>query len=182
MDAPRVDLTEAELTEGLSACLAVPRWVDEVAAGAPFPSLDALLEAAREAAPPSSPAEIDQAMAHHPRIGERVTGQSPAHRFASAEQQASRPDDEHPADERLAELAQGNAAYEKRFGRVFLIRAAGRSGPEILEELRRRLELDPETETAIVGAELRDIALLRIPQLFAHLDAHSEFDESDAAR
>ena len=39
-----------------------------------------------------------------------------------------------------AELVAGNIAYERRFGRVFLIRAAGRSGPEILAELRRRLE------------------------------------------
>ncbi|MFP5282722.1 MAG: 2-oxo-4-hydroxy-4-carboxy-5-ureidoimidazoline decarboxylase, partial [Actinomycetes bacterium] len=72
--------------------------------------------------------------------------------------------------------------YEEKFGRVFLIRAAGRSRPEILAELRRRLELDPETEAGIVGAELRDIALLRIPQLFSHLDAHSGYDESEAAR
>ena len=58
-------------------------------------------------------------------------------------------------------------AYEAKFGRVFLIRAAGRSRPEILAELERRLRLDPETEIMIVGSELRDIALLRIPQLFS---------------
>ena len=33
-----------------------------------------------------------------------------------------------------------------------------------------------------MGAELRDIALLRIPQLFSHLDRHSGYDESEAAR
>jgi 2-oxo-4-hydroxy-4-carboxy-5-ureidoimidazoline decarboxylase len=66
----------------------------------------------------------------------------------------------------LAAIAAGNAAYEARFGRVFLIRAAGRSKAEILAELTRRAALDEQTELAVVGAELRDIALLRVRQLF----------------
>jgi 2-oxo-4-hydroxy-4-carboxy-5-ureidoimidazoline decarboxylase len=178
MTTPRVDLTRPELEEGLTACLAVPRWVDEVAAQAPFGSLEALLQVAGAAATPLSHSEIDQAMAHHPRIGEKATGHARSAAFSRAEQQTSASD-----DERLAEaLAAGNAAYEEKFHRVFLIRAAGRTRTEILAELERRLALDPDTEVAIVGEELRDIALLRIPQLFAHLDAHSGFDESDAAR
>ena len=39
MTTPRVELTDAELREGLTACLAVPRWVDDVASRAPFASL-----------------------------------------------------------------------------------------------------------------------------------------------
>jgi 2-oxo-4-hydroxy-4-carboxy-5-ureidoimidazoline decarboxylase len=48
---------------------------------------------------------------------------------------------------------------------VFLIRAAGRSRRDILGELQRRLVLDDDTEAAIVGSELRDIALLRLAVL-----------------
>ena len=45
-----------------------------------------------------------------------------------------------PADAAIAAaLAEGNRAYEERFGRVFLIRAAGRSAPEILAALTERL-------------------------------------------
>ena len=47
-----------------------------------------------------------------------------------------------------AAIAAGNAAYEQRFGRVFLIRAAGRSPEQILAELQRRLRNDDETEAA----------------------------------
>ena len=70
---------------------------------------------------------------------------------------------------------------------MFLIRAAGRSRPEILAELERRLRLDPDEEVGIVATELRDIALVRIPQLFAHLDAvaldqAAGYDDADAAR
>jgi 2-oxo-4-hydroxy-4-carboxy-5-ureidoimidazoline decarboxylase len=178
MTTPRVELTEAELREGLTACLAVPRWVDDVVAAAPFGSLVELLDVAAAAATPLSADEVDQALAHHPRIGERATGQGQAQAFSRAEQSASASEDAELAQA----LADGNRAYEERFGRVFLIRAAGRSRPEILAELHRRLELDPETEAGVVASELRDIALLRIPQLFAHLDHHSGFDDPEAAQ
>ena len=178
MTTPRVQLTEAELREGLTACLAVPRWVDDVVAAAPFGSLVELLDVAAAAATPLSADEVDQALAHHPRIGERAVGQGQAQAFSRAEQPASA-----SGDAGLAQaLADGNRAYEERFGRVFLIRAAGRSRPEILAELHRRLELDPETEAGVLAGELRDIALLRIPQLFAHLDHHSGFDDPEAAQ
>ena len=171
-------LTEEELRDGLTACLHVPRWVDEVAGAGPYRSLDALLDRARAAATPLSPGEIDQALSAHPRIGERAAGTGEAQRFSRAEQSASADPDVRLA----AELAAGNEAYEERFGRIFLIRAAGRSRPEILAELRRRLTLDPETEQQQVGAELRDIALLRIPQVFPHLDHHSGYDDAEAAQ
>jgi 2-oxo-4-hydroxy-4-carboxy-5-ureidoimidazoline decarboxylase len=177
MAASRLDLNETELREGLTACLAVPRWVDEVAALAPYASVAELVDAARSAATPLSPAEVDKAMSSHPRIGEKATGNGAAQSFARAEQASSASGDQALA----AALATGNQAYEAKFGRVFLIRAAGRSRQEILDELNRRLQLDPAAEIDIVGSELRDIALLRIPQLFSQLD-HSGADESEAAR
>ncbi len=178
MAASQLDLTEVELREGLTACLAVPRWVDEVVARGPYASLADLVDVAGDAATPLSPEEIDQALSSHPRIGEQATGSGAAQSFSRAEQASGGSGDAALA----ADLAAGNQAYEDTFGRVFLIRAAGRSRAEILVELNRRLALDPATEIGIVGSELRDIALLRIPQLFSHLDAHSGFDESEAAR
>ena len=72
MTAGPVDLTEDELRQGLTACLNVSRWVDDVVSAGPYASLGQLLEVARDAASPLSPAEIDQALADHPRIGERA--------------------------------------------------------------------------------------------------------------
>ena len=173
----RLDVTDDELRTGLFACLAVPRWVDEVAAAGPYSTLDRLLDEAGDAATPLSAAEVDQALEHHPRIGERARGVGAAQRFSRAEQASG---DAEDAD--LGEaLAAGNRAYEAKFGRVFLIRAAGRSRADILSELRRRLELAPDDEVAVAGGELRDIALLRIPQLFTQIDQHSGPD-SGAAR
>jgi 2-oxo-4-hydroxy-4-carboxy-5-ureidoimidazoline decarboxylase len=71
--------------------------------------------------------ELNAALSAHPRIGEKPTG-SQAHAALSRQEQSA-VDSEN---ERLAQaLREGNARYEARFGRVFLIRAKGRSGEEI---------------------------------------------------
>jgi 2-oxo-4-hydroxy-4-carboxy-5-ureidoimidazoline decarboxylase len=70
-------------------------------------------------------------------------------------------------DDVVGAIAEGNARYEERFGRVFLIRAAGRTPSEMLAELERRLSNDPETETREATAQLAEIALLRLRETFA---------------
>lgn len=158
-----IELPEPDLRDALFAALAVTRWVDSVASAAPFESSDRLLTVAHDEATPLSTSEIDEAIAHHPRIGEKPVGQGAAQNFSRGEQASADSGDEQLA----AALAVGNAAYEERFGRVFIIRAAGRSRAEILAELNRRLHLDDATELAIVGEQLRDIALLRLEKTFA---------------
>lgn len=59
-------------------------------------------------------------------------------------------------------IAAGNRDYEERFGRVFLIRAAGRSPEEMLAELERRLGNDDDAEVAEAAGQLAEIALLRL--------------------
>ena len=162
MTGATFQISERELREGLPACLNVPRWVDEVAGGGPYASLDELVDAAGLAATPLTAGEVDQALADHPRIGERHAGSGRSSPFSAGEQAASASDD----PELAARLAEGNRAYEERFGRIFLIRAAGRSRAEILAELERRLLLPPEDEVKVVASELREIALRRIRRMF----------------
>jgi len=148
--------------DDLRAALGVERWVTDVSSKSPFDSLESLLATAQAAATPLAPVEIDEAMAHHPRIGEKPVGHGASQSFSRAEQASSDADDA----EVNAAIAIGNAEYEAVFGRVFLIRAAGRSRAEILSELRRRLTIDPVEELQIVGEQLRDIALLRLEKLY----------------
>ena len=68
-------------------------------------------------------------------------------------------------DQVQAALAEGNRAYEERFGHVFLIRADGRSAEEMLAALRERLGNDPDTEWREVAEELREITRLRLERL-----------------
>lgn len=141
----------------LRTCLDVSRWVDEVERGRPYAGWAALRLAAEQAAASLTDAELEAALARHPRIGERAgAGHDVEH--SAREQSGVDPDDRQTA----SRLAAGNAAYEERFDRVFLIRAAGRSTDEILAELERRLENDDATERGETVEQLGEIALLRL--------------------
>ncbi|MBK4346345.1 2-oxo-4-hydroxy-4-carboxy-5-ureidoimidazoline decarboxylase [Lacisediminihabitans changchengi] len=158
-----IPVSDTELSDGLWASLAVERWVTEVLSHSPYDTVAELLQRANEAASPLSPSEIDEAIAHHPRIGEKPVGEGRSRQF-SRDEQAGLGDEE---TDLVDAIAAGNAAYEERFGRVFIIRAAGRDRAEILSELERRLELPNSTELEIVGDQLREIALIRLEKLFA---------------
>jgi OHCU decarboxylase len=153
-------LPEADARALLESCLAVPRWVDAVVGGRPYPDTGALLAAADEGASALTEAEVDAALSRHPRIGERP-GEDHDADFSRREQAGVVPADAAAREELVA----ANREYEERFGRVFLIRAAGRSATEILAELRRRLHNEPDVETAEVAGQLREIALLRLELL-----------------
>ncbi len=144
----------------LLACCDVPAWADAVLAARPCADLDDLVAAADSAARGFTPAEVDRALAAHPRIGERAQGPSATAGWSRQEQSTV------SRDERTQrELLEGNRAYEERFGRVFLICATGLTGDEILASLRERLGHDDATEDAVVADELRKIALLRLRKL-----------------
>jgi 2-oxo-4-hydroxy-4-carboxy-5-ureidoimidazoline decarboxylase len=150
-----------EAADALRPCLDIRRWIDEVADARPYATIEALLDAGRGAASPFTPAEIDAALAHHPRIGERAAGNSTEAKLSQSEQAGL-----GVADAAVAEaLAEGNRAYEEKFGQVFLIRAAGRSREEILAALNTRLAHTPEEEQSIIGQQLREIAVLRLEGL-----------------
>lgn len=150
-----------EADERLAACLPVPRWVAAVRDERPYTDWPALEETAASAAAHLDDHELATALAGHPRIGERASDPQHHAAFSASEQAGVDPSEDGVA----RDLATGNAAYEERFDRVFLIRAAGRSAPEILGELRRRLDNDDDAERAETVTQLREIALLRLRQV-----------------
>lgn len=149
-------LDAAEARSVVSVWAGIPRWVDAVVAGRPYPDL-AALEATIDA-DAWTPTDLEAALAHHPRIGERPAG-SGAEAAASRSEQSSMTDAAADIAERIAA---GNRAYEERFGRVFLIRAAGRSPEEMLAALERRLASDPDDEVREALVQLAEIARLRL--------------------
>jgi 2-oxo-4-hydroxy-4-carboxy-5-ureidoimidazoline decarboxylase len=142
----------------LRPCVDIDRWIDEVVDGRPYADVEAALAAGGLAAEPWTESEIDGALAHHPRIGDRPQGASAEATFSRSEQAGV---DVTDADVQAA-LVSGNLAYEDRFGRVFLIRAAGRSSREILDALNARLLHSPDEELPVVAQQLREIAVLRL--------------------
>lgn len=147
-----------QAVQALRACNAAPRFAAELVAARPYPEADALVARAEEVARALPWDEVSMALAAHPRIGDRPEG-------SSAEAEASRREQSSMSDADAATraaLVDGNHAYEERFGHVFLIRAAGRSPDEMLAELRRRLENDPEAEQREATEQLAQITALRV--------------------
>jgi 2-oxo-4-hydroxy-4-carboxy-5-ureidoimidazoline decarboxylase len=144
-------------------CADIGSWVQALVAGRPYDAVADLLAVADLQARTWSPAEVTAALADHPRIGERHAGTGASAQLSGREQAGV---DAQDLDVQRR-LAAGNAAYEERFDRIFLVRAAGRSAAEILALLDERLTNDPDTELAVTAGQLREIALLRLEGLFA---------------
>lgn len=145
----------------LRACADIPSWAEDLVAGRPYADAAALLKVAEQRAAAWTDDDVERALADHPRIGERPQGDGAGDLMASSEQAGV-----DPADTDLQRrLAEGNRRYEERFGRIYLVRARGRTGPELLEILEQRLGNDPETEREVTRQQLAEIALLRLEGL-----------------
>lgn len=145
---------EQEAVAAMLACCASRRFAAAMAAGRPYPSPAAAETAVGTIFASLAWDDVLEAMDAHPRIGARVSGQS------AAEQSGV-------ADESRAALSAANAAYEERFGHVFLICATGLSGGQMLSALRERLENDETSERRAATAELRKITVLRVRKALA---------------
>ncbi|WP_232549708.1 2-oxo-4-hydroxy-4-carboxy-5-ureidoimidazoline decarboxylase [Propioniciclava soli] len=154
--APRALPQANALRSLLLTCARIPRWADAVLAEAPASASEARAVAERLSWGWTW-AEVEAALATHPRIGER-----PPVTDADADSALARREQAGVGDTLAADLHAANVAHEQRFGHVFLIRAAGRSGAEILAEARRRLALDAASERRETTDQLREIALLRL--------------------
>ncbi|QGH60429.1 2-oxo-4-hydroxy-4-carboxy-5-ureidoimidazoline decarboxylase [Serratia proteamaculans] len=154
-------LPEAQAERLLRPCVDIAAWIAAVVVARPFSSIDAALAVAWQAAQRWQPEEISQALAQHPRIGERAKGLGQEAQFSQREQASV-----NAQDAELAEaLRDGNLRYEQQFGQVFLIRAAGRDGQSILRELQRRLSNSAEQERQETAEQLREITMLRFKEL-----------------
>ena len=155
--------SDEQAAERLRACNAAPRWIAQVLTGRPYPDVDSLLDNAERAARALDWAEVQQALDAHPRIGDRAEGGSTEAQWSRREQAAVGTSATATRDA----LRTGNAEYERRFGHVFLIRAAGRSAEEMAAELDRRLRNDEASERSEVTEQLAQITRLRVQSLLA---------------
>ncbi|MFD8708237.1 2-oxo-4-hydroxy-4-carboxy-5-ureidoimidazoline decarboxylase [Kitasatospora sp. NPDC059648] len=147
----------AELEGILLEVCSSPRWAAAVAEAKPWSSREALLAANAAAMAELTDADLRDAMAGHARIGQPKAGDSTSER----EQAGIQGVDQAVLDE----LHEANAAYEAKFGHVFLICATGRTAATMLAALRERHPNDPATETEIVRGELRKINDIRLNRL-----------------
>jgi 2-oxo-4-hydroxy-4-carboxy-5-ureidoimidazoline decarboxylase len=143
--------------QALLACCSSVRWAAQVAAGRPYANADELLAASDAAVAGLAPGDLEQALAGHPRIGERRAADERSRREQAGVLAAD------PAT--IQALADGNKEYERRFGHIYLVCATGRNAAALLALLRERLGNDPDTEWGVVRRELGKINRIRLAKL-----------------
>ena len=67
-----------------------------------------------------------------------------------------------PDDSVKIALAEGNREYERRFSRIFIVCATGKSPAEILKILQRRMKNDEHTELQEASEQQRQITQIRL--------------------
>jgi 2-oxo-4-hydroxy-4-carboxy-5-ureidoimidazoline decarboxylase len=159
-----LNVLPAEVAERqLLVCCSSARWAAEVASGRPFASASEVLARSDRSVAALSQADLEEALAGHPRIGDREPASGERSAAGWSRQEQARAQAADPATKTA--LAEGNAAYERRFGHIYLVCATGRSGPELLALLRERLGNDPASEWDAVRRELAKINQIRLRKL-----------------
>ncbi|MFE0462803.1 2-oxo-4-hydroxy-4-carboxy-5-ureidoimidazoline decarboxylase [Kitasatospora sp. NPDC058965] len=140
--------------EALLACCGSHRWALRLTAHRPYPDLASLLAAASEASYDLRPTDLAEALADEswmpqPLLGMRAPGSQAAH----------------------TALRAAHAAYESRYGHVFVVCLDGVEPEEMLDtvlsSIRTRLANEPDEERLVAAEELRRIALHRLEHLVA---------------
>ncbi|HUV68500.1 MAG TPA: 2-oxo-4-hydroxy-4-carboxy-5-ureidoimidazoline decarboxylase [Terracidiphilus sp.] len=151
---------EATALDAMIACCGARRWASAMVALRPIGGVAELSEAADRVWSTMTEDDWMAAFACHPRIGER----KPAHATAKSVAWSRREQSSAAFAEQniLAELAEGNARYEERFGFTYIVCAAGRSAEEMLSILKQRLASDRESELRQAAEQQRQITQIRL--------------------
>jgi allantoicase len=148
MGSPRVD--------DLLRCCGSHKWAEAMASRWPFASTETMLEEADAIWHSLDVEAWVEAFHAHPRIGERTSS------AVSREEQSGVASASAAQREELLRL---NIDYERRFGYIFIISAAGKTTDEIVAALNRRLQNPPEVEIHIAAEQQRQITRLRLLKL-----------------
>jgi 2-oxo-4-hydroxy-4-carboxy-5-ureidoimidazoline decarboxylase len=151
--------------ETLLDCCSSPAWAERMLSGRPYSSAKDAVRQSSAIVARLTETDLEAALAGHPRIGEGPSEEGSAKSAAwSREEQSGVSDSD---DQTARELAESNVEYERRFGHIYLVSAAGRTGPQLLAVLRTRLGNSPATEWQVVRTELQKIIEIRLHALLA---------------
>jgi 2-oxo-4-hydroxy-4-carboxy-5-ureidoimidazoline decarboxylase len=154
-----------EAMQAILPCCGSKAWAQGMVARRPFADEVALVAASNESWRSLTASGWIEAFQLHPRIGEsRASSPKPMSQTAqSVEWSAQEQRDVADAEAAMKiVLAEANREYERRFNRIFIVCATGKSAPEILEILRRRLKNDADTELYEAAEQQRQITEIRL--------------------
>jgi allantoicase len=153
----------AERVRAMLSCCGSKTWA---AAMAKHTFVDDAGTAAQASAAFATLSEADwlEAFAAHPRIGgSRPIGVATAtSQHWSGHEQAGVG---HADDAVKQELVHLNDEYQRKHGFIYIIKATGKSAPEMLDILKTRVHNDRHTELKLAAAEQEKITLLRLLKL-----------------
>ena len=150
-----------EAAKEILPCCLSRAWANGMAASRPVEDVATLLASSDRIWRDLSAADWSDAFQSHPRIGEtRGPLESSARSQDWSAQEQSRAAES--ADSLKQALADGNREYERRFRRIFIICATGKSADEILVNLRHRLNNDDATELREAAEQQRQITQIRL--------------------
>lgn len=152
------EMDDDEARAALRSCCASTAWVERMMLARPFGDVPAVLDAADRALAEISEDGLDEALAGHPRIGDRPDNASSAREQSGVAGSSASV---------LAELRDANVAYEARFGHVYLVFANRRPADELLAILRTRMTNDASTERRVLRAELAKINRARLLRMLS---------------
>lgn len=152
--------------EELLRCCGSARWVEAMVRARPYRDVEHVLAEAGWLWEQTGPDDWQEAFKHHPRIGGVDALRA---KFASTATWSSQEQGgvSGAAEAVLQGLADGNKAYEERFGFIFLVCATGKSAEEMLGLLRARLGNAPDDELRIAAGEQAKITRIRLEKLLA---------------
>lgn len=157
-------LPEAVVAAALAKCCGATAWVSRMVASRPFVDEPDLFSKAHACWNQCGEADGWEAFAHHPRIGGAA---ELAQKFASTRDWASGEQSgvQQAPEAVLQALAEGNRAYEEKFGYIFIVCATGKRAEEMLALLQARLPNPPQEEIRIAMAEQMKITVIRLQKL-----------------
>jgi OHCU decarboxylase len=158
-----------EAIKAILPCCGSKGWARGMVERRPVPDAAAILAASDEIWRSLAASDWMEVFRSHPRIGESkptsgsrsASSQPPPAQSVEWSAQEQRNVAESEASVKVA-LADANREYERRFDRIFIVCATGKSAPEILEILRRRLKNDADTELQEAAEQQRQITQIRL--------------------
>jgi 2-oxo-4-hydroxy-4-carboxy-5-ureidoimidazoline decarboxylase len=159
-------LPAEEAAKEILPCCGSQAWAQGLAFCRPFKDVATLLATSDRIWRELGVADWLEAFESHPRIGDREKPRAaPAQSAAWSAQEQSRA---AVSDDSLKQaLTDGNREYERKFHRIFIICATGKSAAEILEVLRRRLNNDETVELHEAAEQQRQITQIRLRKWLA---------------
>jgi OHCU decarboxylase len=154
-------LSREQAVAEISHCCGSSVWANEMTNRRPFEEQFALIAASDEIWSYLSADDWLEAFLKHPRIGDREPPEGLSRQSASwsaTEQQGV----DTAKESVKSALAAANREYEKKFGRIFIVCATGKSASEMLSMLRHRMRNDESTELRESAEEQRKITNLRL--------------------